>query len=127
MKESIVLIHLGTDLPNYLEDCIHQIRLWNDPAQVDVYLIVFKELLELLTPLAIKYSVRLISTESLRRTSTHSEFLNVYKNYDSIFRNNYWRHVIERFYYLEELMRDYSLESVIHMEYDVLIYEDISL
>jgi hypothetical protein len=127
MKESIVLIHLGEDIPDYLETCIHQIRLWNDPSQVDIFLIVFDSVGETIAPMTAKHSVRVVLTSTLKPSETHLEFLQTYKNYDPKFRNNYWRHVIERFYFLEELMRDYNLESVVHMEYDVLLYEDLSV
>lgn len=127
-KEAIVLVHLGPDLPSYLNDCLHQIRLWNDPSQVDIYLILFKEVLANVETvrLALTHSVRLIATEFLTPTSMHSAFITHFKEYDATFRNHYWRHVIERFYYIEELMDKYALDSVIHMENDVLLYEDMA-
>ena len=127
--ESIVLIHLGPEAPKYLCDCIHQIRLWNNPSQVDIYLVVEPINIgsDLVVGISNTYSVRVISTDSLERTSTHSEFIEKNIEYDLQFNTNYWRHVTERFFYLEEVMRDYSLESVVHMEYDVLLYEDMSI
>jgi hypothetical protein len=128
-KESIILIHLGPNTPNYLCDCIHQIRLWNNPTNVDIYLVLEPINInsDLITSISSKYSVRVISTDSLERTTTHSEFIETNIEYSLQFNTNYWRHVTERFFYLEEVMRDYCLETVVHMEYDVLLYEDISI
>jgi len=41
---------------------------------------------------------------------------------DAEFRNGFWVHTSMRFFYLYEYMRNHSLESVVHIENDVLIY-----
>lgn len=121
-QTSLILVHLGTDVPSYLETCIQQVRLW---SSVPIYLIVFDELKEYLTVRLSHYTVTVVATSELPQTENHSEFLKTYTNYDKQFRNGYWLFVIERFYYMEELMILYNLEKAIHMEYDVMLYEDI--
>ncbi len=49
-KPSIILIHLGTDIPLYLDTCLKQIRLWNSVENVDIYLVAFEEIYEILNP-----------------------------------------------------------------------------
>ena len=126
LKPSIILVHLGTNIPLYLDACLKQIRLWNSIENVAVYLVAFEELSEIFDPLCEKYSVTFVRTNSLTPTENHSRFIRDLKNYDASFRNDYWRYVVERFFYMEEVMRSYNLTNVIHMEYDVMLYMDVS-
>jgi hypothetical protein len=41
---------------------------------------------------------------------------------DQAFRGGFWRFAIERFFYLEDLMRSRGLDRVLHFEYDNLLY-----
>jgi hypothetical protein len=125
-KPSIILVHLGTDIPLYLDACLKQIRLWNSVENVDIYLVAFQELFEILNFVCEKYSVTLVQTSLLIPTENHSRFVRDLKNYDASFRNDYWRYVVERFFYMEEVMQAYNLSNVIHMEYDVMLYMDVS-
>lgn len=118
----LILTHLGEAVPLYLKDCVHQFRLFN--ADTPIYLILedanraafFEEVAE-------QYSVTIVRTGELEslKTSDHASFLQAYKG-DTAFRKGYWKQVRERFYFIEELMRLKSLEHVISMEYDVLVY-----
>ena len=119
----IILVHLGHELPPYLDVCIQQIRLW---SSLPIYLVVFEEVKDHYMKTLAQYNVRIISTSELTPTQNHLYFLKEYTNYDKEFRDGYWRFVIERFYYIEEVMRLYKLDKAIHMEYDVMIYEDIA-
>jgi len=119
---AIILVHLGTELPPYLETCIQQIRIW---SSLPIYIVVFEELKSHYVKSLEQYNVQIISTSELTRTESHLYFLKNYINYDKEFRNGYWRFVIERFFYMEEVMRLYKLNKAIHIEYDVMIYEDI--
>lgn len=127
-QTNIIIVHLGEDLPHYIRDCLEQLRIWNSPEEVKIFLVTFPELIELLEPICRDFSITFVSTEALLpfQTESHKYFLANYKNYDAAFRNGYWRFVIERFYYMEELMRSYKLTSAIHLEYDVMVYIDIA-
>ena len=127
-QTNIIIVHLGEDLPHYIRDCLEQLRIWNSPEEVKIFLVTFPELIELLEPICRDFSITFVSTEALLpfQTESHKYFLANYKNYDAAFRNGYWRFVIERFYYMEELMRSYNLTSAIHLEYDVMVYIDVA-
>lgn len=125
-RSSIILVHLGTDKPHYIRDCIRQIRLWNNPGEVDIYLVAFPELAEVFGPMCEEYFATFVSTASLTSTKSHKQFLEDYTNYDSTFRTGYWRFVVERFYYMEETMRAFNLKSAIHLEYDVMLYMNLA-
>ena len=123
MKYSVVLPHLGESVPFYMRDCVEQIRLWNPPADTDIYILLDRihASAAFWTELADKHGVTLVYTDSLVPTPHHTYFATHFKG-DTAFRKGYWKHVKERFYYVEELMAAFSLEHVISMEYDVLLY-----
>lgn len=129
MKLSIVLTHLGESVPVYIRDCVEQIRLWNPATETDIY-ILLERIHASSTPspfwtdLAEKHGVTLVFTDSLVPTPHHTYFATHFKG-DTAFRKGYWKHVKERFYFVEELMSSYGLEHVISMEYDVLLYTNI--
>jgi hypothetical protein len=122
---SIILTHLGDSIPLYIKDCVHQIRLWNYNS-VKIYIILDScHKSEFWTNLISLYSVILVYTDTLVPTNHHMYFKNNFQG-DTEFRKGYWKHVKERFFYIEELILRDSLEHVISMEYDVLLYIDLN-
>jgi len=120
---SIILTHLGESIPLYIKDCVHQIRIWNT---VPIYIILepcHKDQ-AFWTSLHTVYSVTLVYTDTLIPTEHHKIFQRDYKG-DTAFRKGYWKHVRERFFYIEELMERESLRDAISMEYDVLLYTSL--
>ena len=67
------------------------------------------------------YRVKLAFTDTLEPTAHHLQFSQGFQG-DTQFRKGYWKHVKERFFYIEELIKSESLRDVISMEYDVLVY-----
>ena len=127
----IVLTHLGKSTPPYLEDCCHQIRLWN-PTDFRILLLlegVHHRENPFFLRLQDTYDVSLIFTESLKPTPHHRAFLDFFANPNQAellaFRNGYWKFVKERFFFLEEVMLAKELTHVISMEYDILVYANI--
>ena len=117
---SVILTHLGESIPLYIKDCIHQIRLWSD---IKIYVILepVHKTNEFWSSLN---SVILVFTDSLQITDHHEAFRRGFQG-DTQFRKGYWKHVKERFFYVEELMLRDSLDHVVSMEYDVLVYMDL--
>jgi len=91
-----------------------------------VYLILWRhhESGEFWRNLVSDYKVTLIYTDTLNPTPHHRRFLEYFASSPSEaeFRQGYWIHVKERFFFLEELMNQEGLEQCIAMEYDVLVY-----
>lgn len=123
MSSSVILTHLGESIPPYIKDCIHQLRLWNS---IPIYVILdpchrnntfWKSLQEI-------YKVNLVFTDTLEQTNHHSQFIKGFQG-DIEFRKGFWKHVKERFFYIEELIKSEKLNDVISMEYDVLVYTSI--
>lgn len=67
---SIILVHLGTSRPEYLEDCVKQIRLWSD---IKIYLICHGVCSQI--PFFKKLDVDMIYTCNLPRSAAHQKFL----------------------------------------------------
>ncbi len=118
----IVFIHIGPSLPEYSMNAIAQARLFND---CPIYLVAEKQ--------AIRSSkcnsmwdenFHPIFTETLIRTKAHNTFL---KNSALNHHNNpFWIYASERFFYLDELINQYNLKDVFHLENDVMVYTDLS-
>jgi len=140
---SLILTHLGDSVPPYIKDCVHQLRLWN--PNLPVYLILdpchrpqatdlFKATYSGLTPtlwstLETDYRVKLVYTDTLKRTAHHAYFHTNIKSdaaLDLKFRNGYWKFVKERFFYIEELIQRERLTHTVSMEYDVLVYLNLA-
>lgn len=123
-NESVVLTHLGTSVPPYLRDCVHQLRLWNPVTTIYVILWRHHESGEFWSKLVSDYKVKIVYTDTLEPTPHHRRFLEYYAANPSEvkFRESYWSHVKERFFFLEELMNQEELGHCIAMEYDILVY-----
>ena len=123
---SILLVHLGEYVPPYLRDCVHQIRLWNPPEDLDIFIVLepCHSGKDFWIELIAKYNVRLVYTNELEPTAEHTAFLKGYVG-DTDFRKGYWRHVKERFFYMEEVIRTFGLGPIVAMEYDILLYAHV--
>lgn len=118
---SLILTHLGDSTPFYLRDSIHQFRLWNKDTPVYVIADRIHDASPFWMSLVHDYAIHLVFTDSLTPTTHHKTFQAKYKG-DTQFRKGYWKHVKERFFFVEELMIEKRLKEVISMEYDVLVY-----
>lgn len=116
---ALVLVHLGSFAPQYLLDCVSQARLWSPEFPIYTVLDYTHRGSSFSETLAAKTTV--VFTDELERSPQHLRFLENYKG-DEAFRGKYWRHVKERFFYIQELMTQKNLSNVLYAEYDVLWY-----
>lgn len=116
MKPSVVLVHVGDLFVEYINDCISQIKKFND---CNIYLIISENHFGM-----IKSDVQLVAIEDVKRSDNHIEFLSTSKR-DGEFRDGFWKSVVERFYYIEDVIIEYNLKHVFHFENDVMIYCDL--
>ena len=70
------------------------------------------------------YHVKLAFTDTLERSAHHLQFSKGFQG-DITFRKGFWKHVKERFFYIEELIKSENLKDVVSMEYDVLVYTSV--
>lgn len=122
---SIVFIHLGSQIPSYLCDATHQARLFND-ASVRILVVAEQYAIDnaLQNPLFDQDNVEFVACEKLIKTEVHKLFSQK-SSLDRNSREGFWFKATERFFYLDELMRQYDLHDVVHMEYDNMLYVDV--
>ena len=121
----MIIPHLGPSVPPYLADCVHQLRLWNKDTIIYIILDPEHKDAEFWNNLHIKYNVIYRYTDTLIQSDCHKAFITSYK-YNATFRQGYFRYVVERFFYFEEIMREMNLSNCITMEYDVLVYTNLT-
>lgn len=121
---SIVFVHLGQRLPVYLRDALHQARLFNPEAHM--YLVANngvvlenddKEVVG-------KDGIEVVYCEHLGQSKAHKIFLRQ-STLDGRSKDGFWRKASERFFVLEELIVDYKLEHVFHLESDNMLYVNL--
>ena len=112
---SIVCVHIGPELPSYLDTALAQARLFNPDSAI--VLIANAEALEGFDR---RSDITCVSCESLPQTLEHETFLKRTKS-----PVGYQRYVKERFLYLYDYMAASSATNVFHIENDVLLYVDL--
>lgn len=125
---TVVLIHLGESIPWHLQDCVHQLRLWNPDRQTTRIQILLERCQEsnpFWAGLEKTGGVQLQFTDTLQPTEHHRQFLRTFRG-DSKFRNGFWKFVRERFFFLEEFLLAAGPGPVLAIEYDVLLYRPIA-
>jgi hypothetical protein len=124
LNYSIVFVHLGDELPSYFVEATSQARLFNPEA--DIYAIVDSAALQNTPdPRFTLDNVSFVTTNTLPVTAQHEKFRKL-SVHDVTFRKGYWRKATERFFYVDALMQQYNLTDVFHMEYDTMLYADLS-
>ena len=114
---NIVLVHLGDMFFDYINDCIEQIRKFND---CKIYLIISNQHNEKI----LDKSIIIENVENIQISEKHKSF-NETTSLDRYSRGGFWKFATERFFYIEDLMLKYDLKNVFHIENDNLLYFDI--
>ncbi len=120
--QAIVFIHLGSKLPHYLPTAIAQARLFNPDCPI--YLVANQVAVLFFRNSIDQYEVQCVFAESLTQTEVH-QFFKRRTRLDRSSLGGLWLYSTERFFYLAELMKQYNLVDVIHLESDVMLYTDI--
>lgn len=114
----IVLTHSGVrPVPGYAADCIEQIRLFSD---IPIYFVCSrgKEI-----PDRISRNAHVVYIDDVPVSEKHLKFYKKLSSFASKY-DNFFQHTSERFFILDEVIRGLDLKNVIHMENDILLYED---
>lgn len=121
---SIVFIHLGPTLPEFLNEAALQARLFN--KNTDIYVVANRIALAQADLWALQHlQVKIVPIESLNKSKEHTMF-EKRSIHNTKFRQGFWRFTIERFMVLDEFMQYYQLKDVIHLESDTMLYRDVS-
>lgn len=113
----IVFVHIGPVLPEHLAVAAAQARRFHDG---EIWLVAPAGALDG-AAWAPGLQLRQIACEALGISEAHGQFLRVTR-LDREFRQGFWLHTTERFFYLETLMARAGLDHVVHLENDVMLY-----
>lgn len=118
---SIAFVHIGANFPSHLYKTVLQARLFNE--ECPIFLIAPQSAIQNIDRSFEDLRVTLIPCESLISSKAHIDFI-MNPQQDWSFEG-LWVYSSERFFYLEELIRQYNLSEVFHIESDVLLYTDL--
>jgi len=115
---NIVIVALGK-IPKYIDDCIKQI-----------YLTQKNYTIHLLKNRSSNYkndNCLIIDVENIPISEKHLYFIKNSKLINKKFRNYFWRYSTERLYVIDDYLQMKNLKDIIHIETDVLLYQDLEL
>lgn len=120
MSSSLVFIHIGPAIPTFAADAIRQAALFSSGP---IYLVADAAALSAFVVSDID-RVIMVPREELGLSPVHQAFRKM-SPFDMGFRDGFWTHTIERFFYLAALAEQRGLENGIHLESDVMLYADV--
>ena len=115
---NIVIVALGK-IPKYIDDCIKQI-----------YLTQKNYTIHLLKNRSSNYkndNCLIIDVENIPISEKHLYFIKNSKLINKKFRDYFWRYSTERLYVIDDYLQMKNLKDIIHIETDVLLYQDLEL
>ena len=115
---NIIIVALGI-IPEYLDDCINQINLTQK-----------KHTIHLIKNRSSNYTndnCLITNVENIPISKKHSYFIKKSKLVNKKFRNYFWRYSTERLYVIDDYINAKNLNDIIHIETDVLLYQDLEL
>lgn len=119
-RNSIVFIHLGPAIPAYTAHTIRQAARFSGGP---LYLMAERAALATFTLPEVP-RITAIASEDLSVSSLHRAFRDI-NLFSKAFRDGFWNHTTERFFYLAALAERLHLENIIHLENDVMLYADV--
>ncbi len=120
---SLVFVHIGDILPPYMVEATHQARLFN--PELTIYAIVDQTvILQANDPRYKEDNIIFVPIQQLEQSSQHQQFLEL-SQLDTDFRKGFWRNASERFFLIDELVKQWNLNDVFHMEYDTMLYANL--
>jgi len=115
MKIDIILVHTGTVFPDYINDCITQLKKY----QFNIHLILSECLFDHLN----HSDIIVVKAEDY-----FDDFYNSYEihNHDTSFRDGFWKRTSSRFFLISTYSKKNNLLSFFHIENDILMFSDLS-
>lgn len=132
MDFHLVIVHVGEHYfrDTYIFDCIEQYRIFNSIDKSIIHLLVqtdnYNRLeLEWGKRFREELNVKLVNIDLIPKSDLHIDFNNK-SILDKGSMNGFWHFAAERFFALHDYAKEYKLERIFHIEYDNLIYYDLS-
>ncbi|MCI5051686.1 MAG: hypothetical protein MRY21_00950 [Simkaniaceae bacterium] len=122
-KHAIVFVHLGREIPSYVQTAIDQAALFNKACPI--YFVGNSKPVLMMQRRPQAENVTLVAMEKLQFATEHRNFVKRAK-LNRRFRGGFWLYATQRFFVLADLMRAKQLENVFQVESDNMIYVDFS-
>ncbi len=119
---SIVFVHIGKQLPAYIEVALVQARAFNPDCPI--ILVANESALKNYPPKYPETNVTFVTCESLKRTEAHTLF-SQRSGLNAQWGNGFWLYTSERFLYLNDLIAQYNLKNIFHLENDNMLYVNL--
>ena len=104
-SHAIVFVHIGDNLPHHLDTTCSQARLFNE--ETPIYIVANEVAIERASKNLKKSNPIFVSCESLPISPPHKRFQN--NNKHEMDANGLFKYSLERFFYLEEFIREYNM------------------
>ncbi len=114
----LIIVALGA-IPVYLDDCIKQISL----TQKNYIIHLIKSSSSYYT----NHGCLITDVENIPISENHSHFIKNSKLSKKKFRNFFWKFSTERLYVIDDYLQMQDLKDIIHIETDVLLYQDLEI
>ena len=115
----IALVHLGQNIPDHLETCLQQIRIFNH----DITITLIHDGLP--SELATQKLFEIVDKYQGYLHTIDDNLIDFKDGCLGFPKTDFWNVTYKRLYYLEYWMRSHKVTDVIHFENDVMIYFDI--
>ena len=115
---NIIIIALGT-IPNFLDDCIEQIKFTQKNPTIHI---IKNE-----TSNYKNNDCIIVDVENIPASQKHLNFIKESELINKNFRDYFWRYSSERLYVIDDYLQMQNLKDVIHIETDVLLYQDLEI
>ena len=115
----LILVHSGPDFPDYINDCIGQIRY---VSNIPIHVLMELAHVDKVVP---QPDVTVVPLDSIPVDYFMTEYLRT-TQLDAAFRNGFWRAASLRFFYIHNYVKINRLRDIFHIEYDNLIYYDFT-
>ena len=136
---SLIYIHIGKILPEYIYDSIYQSLLISSTTKIyilldDENISQFYEKISQFNinsytrnNFSFELNIQCIPLSILKLPNEYTNLINNLPEEIKNFRNSFWIYTIARFFYLENFMSLFKIKNAFHIENDVMIYEDLSI
>ncbi|MFI0435520.1 MAG: hypothetical protein ACH350_07340 [Parachlamydiaceae bacterium] len=120
---SIIFIHIGKTIPPHVPIALAQARLFNQDCPI--ILAGNQEAMKDISLACAQSNVTFIALESLVQTEEHKKFRQL-SGLDNKWHNGFWLYTSERFLYLQDLILQYDLTNIFHLEHDNMLYANLN-
>lgn len=137
MTTTLIYIHIGKILPEYIYDSIYQSTLVSNDTKI--YVLLDDTLITSFNETVNKFNNNIymknhvnnlivcVPLSILKLPNEYTTLINNLPEQIKTFRDSFWVYTIARFFYLQSFMKLFHIDSAFHIENDIMIYENFNV